>query len=189
MKINGMRALVGLSLLLPVLATAAECGVLEGASFRPLAEKEPVELCERFGGEVLLVVNTANQCGFTPQFVGLEALHHRYAAQGFAVLGFPSNDFGGQEPGPEEEIREFCRTVFGVEFPMFEKVDVRGREAVPLFRQLAEASGEAPRWNFHKYLVDRRGRVVGSFGSRVEPQAPEVIAAIETALAQPKPSG
>lgn len=163
--------------------------VLEGASFRPLAEKEPVQLCERFGGEVLLVVNTASMCGFTPQYEGLEALHQRYASQGFAVVGFPSNDFMGQEPGSEEEIREFCRTSFGVEFPMFEKVTVKSDNAVPFYRALAEgAGGEFPRWNFHKYLVDREGRVVASFGSRVKPDAKELVEAIERAIASPKPA-
>jgi glutathione peroxidase len=187
MKINVLRYLLGVTLLAPLLATAAECGVLEGASFRPLAEKEPVSLCERFGGTVLLVVNTASRCGFTPQYEGLEALHQRYSGRGFSVVGFPSNDFMGQEPGSEEEIREFCRTTFGVEFPMFEKVVVKGEAAVPFYRALADgAGGEFPRWNFHKYLVDRRGQVIASFGSRVTPDAPELIEAIERALAAPR---
>lgn len=190
MKMKGLRVMVAVALLGPALATAAECGVLEGAAFRPLAEKEPVQLCERFGGDVLLVVNTASKCGFTPQYEGLEALHQRFSAQGFAVVGFPSNDFMGQEPGTEEEIREFCRTTFGVEFPMFEKVTVKADNAVPFYRALAEgAGGEFPRWNFHKYLVDREGKVVASFGSRVKPDAPELIEAIEQAIAAPKPAG
>lgn len=190
MKMKGLRVMVAVALLGPALATAAECGVLEGVAFRPLAEKEPIRLCERFGGDVLLVVNTASKCGFTPQYEGLEALHQRFSAQGFAVVGFPSNDFMGQEPGSEEEIREFCRTNFGVEFPMFEKVTVKADNAVPFYRALAEgAGGEFPRWNFHKYLVDREGKVVASFGSRVKPDAPELIEAIEQAIAAPKPAG
>ncbi len=190
MKIRGLRTILGAALLAPMLATAAECGVLEGASFRPLAEKEPVPLCERFGGEVLLVVNTASKCGFTPQYEGLEALHRRYAARGFSVVGFPSNDFMGQEPGSEEEIREFCRTSFGVEFPMFEKVTVKAGNAVPFYQALAAgAGGEFPRWNFHKYLIDRHGKVVASFGSRVKPDAQELVEAIERAVAEPTPAG
>jgi glutathione peroxidase len=189
MSMKGLRGLLGAALFAPALATAAECGVLEGASFRPLAEKEPVRLCERFGGEVLLVVNTASRCGFTPQYEGLEALHARYAAQGFAVVGFPSNDFMGQEPGSEEEIREFCRTTYGVKFPMFEKVTVKANNAVPFYRALAEgAGGEYPSWNFHKYVVDREGKVVASFGSRVKPDAEELVKAIEQAIAAPKPT-
>lgn len=190
MKIKALRTFLGAALLAPMLATAAECGVLEGVSFRPLAEREPVDLCQRFGGQVLLVVNTASRCGFTPQYEGLEALHQRYAAQGFSVVGFPSNDFLGQEPGTEEEIREFCRTTYGVAFPMFEKVSVKGRDAVPFYRALAEgAGGEAPGWNFHKYLVGRDGRVIASFGSRVKPDAPALIEAIERAIAEPRPAG
>jgi glutathione peroxidase len=186
---KGLRVMVAVALLGPALATAAECGVLEGAAFRPLAEKAPVQLCERFGGDVLLVVNTASKCGFTPQYEGLEALHQRFGAQGFAVVGFPSNDFMGQEPGSEEEIREFCRTNFGVDFPMFEKVTVKADNAVPFYRALAEgAGGEFPRWNFHKYLVDREGKVVASFGSRVKPDAEELVKAIEQAIAAPKPA-
>lgn len=189
MKMKGLRVMVAVALLGPALATAAECGVLEGAAFRPLAEKEPVQLCERFGGDVLLVVNTASKCGFTPQYEGLEALHQRFGAEGFAVVGFPSNDFMGQEPGSEEEIREFCRTNFGVDFPMFEKVTVKADNAVPFYRALAEgAGGEFPRWNFHKYLVDREGKVVASFGSRVKPDAEELVKAIEQAIAAPKPA-
>ena len=189
MKMKGLRVMVAVALLGPALATAAECGVLEGAAFRPLAEKEPVQLCERFGGDVLLVVNTASKCGFTPQYEGLEALHQRFGAQGFAVVGFPSNDFMGQEPGSEEEIREFCRTNFGVDFPMFEKVTVKADNAVPFYRALAEgAGGEFPRWNFHKYLVDREGKVVASFGSRVKPDAEELVKAIEQAISAPKPA-
>lgn len=189
MKNNYLRALAGLALVVPMMATGAECGILEGAAFRPLADKNQVQLCERFGGDVLLVVNTASKCGFTPQYEGLEALHQRFAAQGFAVLGFPSNDFMGQEPGSEDEIREFCTLTYGVKFPMFEKVTVKADNAVPFYRALAEgADGDFPRWNFHKYLIDREGKVVASFGSRVKPDAEELIDAIERAIAVPKPA-
>ena len=114
-------------------------------------------------------------------------MHSRLEPRGFAVLGFPSNDFLGQEPGSEEEIRDFCTLTYGVKFPMFEKVVVKGDEATPLYRDLAAATGEAPGWNFHKYLVDREGRVVASFGSRTKPDDPELLAAIEKLLAQPAP--
>ncbi|MBS3896629.1 glutathione peroxidase [Silanimonas sp.] len=157
-------------------------------SFRRLASPERVHLGEAFGGQVLLVVNTASKCGFTPQYEGLEALHQEFSARGFAVLGFPSNDFMGQEPGTEEEIREFCTLNFGVQFPMFERVVVRGREANPFFRELAAAAGEAPRWNFHKYLVGRNGEVLDSFGSRVRPEDPELRAAVMRALEAPRPA-
>lgn len=186
MKNNILRSIAAMLLALPVMATAAECGVLSGVSFRPLAEKEPVALCERFGGEVLLVVNTASKCGFTPQYEGLEALHQRFGDKGFAVVGFPSNDFMGQEPGSEEEIREFCTLTYGVKFPMFEKVTVKEDNAVPFYQALAAgAGGEFPRWNFHKYLIGRDGQVIASFGSRVKPDAEELITAIEAALAAP----
>ena len=168
-------------------ATAAQASVLDH-EFRRLASQERVNLAETFGGQVLLIVNTASKCGLTPQYEGLEALNARFGPQGFAVLGFPSDDFMGQEFGDENEIAEFCTLNYGVRFPMFEKVDVRGDEAVPLFRQLAEATDDAPDWNFHKYLVGRDGAVIASFGSRTKPEAPEIIAAIEKALAQPKPA-
>lgn len=123
---------------MPVSAT---CPPLLDFELRRLAASERVRLCDAFAGKVLLVVNTASKCGFTPQYEGLEALHRRYADQGFAVLGFPSNDFMGQEPGSEEEIAAFCRTQYGVEFPMFEKIKVRGQEAHPFYKALTEAAG------------------------------------------------
>lgn len=168
------------------LAGTAQAGVLDH-EFRRLAGQERVNLAEAYGGQVLLVVNTASKCGLTPQYEGLEALHQKYSPQGFAVLGFPSNDFMGQEPGTEAEIQEFCTLTYGVKFPMFEKVVVRGSEAAPLFRELAAATGDQPGWNFHKYLIDRSGKVVASFGSRTKPDAPEIVAAIEKAIAVPKP--
>lgn len=134
---------------------------------------------------MLLLVNVASKCGFTPQYEGLEALHERLAPRGFAVLGFPSNDFLGQEPGSEEQIQEFCRLTYGVKFPMYEKVHVKGDGATALYQRLREATGEAPGWNFHKYLVDRHGKVVASFGSRTRPDDPALLARIEALLAEP----
>jgi glutathione peroxidase len=156
--------------------------------YRRLAGSERVNQGKNYAGQVLLVVNTASKCGFTPQYEGLEALHARFKGRGFAVLGFPSNDFMGQEPGSEKQIQEFCTLTYGVKFPMFEKVHVRGRNATPLYRQLAAETGQAPGWNFHKYLVDRRGRVVASFGSKVAPDDPALQAKLEALLAAPRPA-
>ena len=174
------------SLLLAGCAYAAD-GLLDH-SFRPLAGKESVNLASAYSGDVLLVVNTASKCGFTPQFEGLEALHSKYSARGFAVLGFPSGDFKAQEFVDEDEIREFCTLTYGVKFPMFEKVHVVGADATPLYRQLAKAAGEAPKWNFHKYVIGRDGRLVASFGSKTLPDDKAVVAAIEQALAAPVPA-
>lgn len=166
-------------------AAIAADGLL-ARSYRPLAGKQPVDLQQAYGGDVVLIVNTASKCGFTPQFEALEGLHAKYRAQGFAVLGFPSGDFKQQEFEDEQQIQEFCTLTYGVKFPMFEKVHVVGDKATPLYRDLAKASGEAPQWNFHKYLLGRDGRVLADFGSRTKPDDPEVIAAIERALAAPR---
>jgi glutathione peroxidase len=155
--------------------------------YRRLASKEVVNLRKAYAGQVLLVVNTASKCGFTPQFEALEAMHARYKDRGFAVLGFPSNDFMGQDPGSEQQIQEFCTLTYGVKFPMFEKVHVKGRDATPLYRQLAASTGTAPKWNFHKYLIDRNGNVVANFGSRTTPDDPALVAKLETLLAAPMP--
>jgi len=154
-------------------------------SYRPLAGKQAVNLKQRYHGRVLLVVNTASKCGFTPQYEGLEALQKTYAARGLSVLGFPSNDFKGQEPGDEKQIQEFCTLTYGVKFPMFEKVHVVGDQATPLYQRLAAASGVAPGWNFHKYLVGRDGTLVAQFPSKVAPDDKALVAAIERALAAP----
>jgi glutathione peroxidase len=167
--------------LLAASALALAAGLLD-VSYRPLAGKEAVNLKERYAGQVLLIVNTASKCGYTPQYEGLESLHQRYAAQGFSVLGFPSNDFKGQEPGSEKDIQEFCTLTYGVKFPMFEKVVVTGDNATPLYKSLAQATGTAPGWNFHKYLISRDGRVVANFPSKVKPDDPIVIEAIEREL-------
>ena len=177
-----MRIALAVSLFLAAGQVAAACAPLLDVSYRPLAGKEPVHLCEAYEGKVLLVVNTASKCGFTPQYEGLEALHAELEGRGFAVVGFPSNDFMGQEPGSEEEIKDFCTNTYGVKFPMFEKVVVRGKDATPLYAKLAEATGEAPGWNFHKYLVDREGKVVASFGSRTKPDDAALREKIEAAL-------
>ena len=165
-------------------AAMASCSELLDRSFRPLADKTPVKLCDRFAGQVLLVVNTASKCGFTPQYEGLEKLHEELAPKGFAVVGFPSNDFSGQEPGSEDEIREFCTLTYGVKFPMYEKLIVTGPTADPLYRQLATDGGGEPGWNFHKYLISREGKVLQSFPSKIAPDDPELREAIDKALAE-----
>ncbi|WP_284566765.1 glutathione peroxidase [Xanthomonas graminis] len=178
---------------LAILAAAGTVGSAWAASlldldYRPLAGKDKVNLNKTYGGKVLLVVNTASKCGFTPQYDGLEQLQQRYAAQGFSVLGFPSNDFKGQEPGSEQQIQEFCKLTYGVKFPMFEKVHVLGAEATPLYQQLTKATGVAPGWNFHKYLIARDGRVVAQFPSKIAPDDPALRAAIERELKAPSGS-
>ena len=137
-----------------------------------------------YRGRVVLVVNVASQCGYTPQYAGLEKLHREFEAKGFAVLGFPSNDFGGQEPGTAEEIATFCKRTYDVTFPMFAKVVTKaGSQQSPVYAFLGE-SGSLPQWNFSKYLVDKAGKVEAFYPSRVAPEAPELRAAIEKALAQ-----
>ena len=151
--------------------------------YRTLAGKQRVNLQKTYGGKVLLVVNTASKCGFTPQFEALEAINAKYQSQGFVVLGFPSNDFMGQDPGSEKEIKEFCTLTYGVKFPMFEKVHVKGVDATAIYRDFKEVTGDVPAWNFHKFLIDRNGVVIGSFPSKVKPDDPQIIAKIEAALA------
>ena len=183
MKLLKICVLLSVVTLAPLQAKPA----LLDQTFRPLAGKSAVNLQKQYGGKVLLVVNTASKCGFTPQYDGLEALHTKLKGRGFAVLGFPSNDFMGQEPGSEKDIKEFCRLTYGVKFPMFEKVSVLGDKATPFYKSLTEITGVAPGWNFHKYLIDRKGNVVANFGSRVKPNDPEMLAQIEKLLAQAKP--
>ena len=159
---------------------APGCPPLLQQSFDRLQDDRPQPLCQ-YAGKVLLVVNTASYCGFTPQYEGLEALHAKYAPRGLVVMGFPSNDFA-QEPGSSEQIAELCFNTYGVTFPMFAKTHVKGPQANALFAALAQATGKAPAWNFHKYLVDRQGQPVAAWGSRVAPDDAGLRAAIEKAL-------
>ena len=147
----------------------------------PTLDERSQSLCQ-YAGKVLLVVNTASQCGYTPQYDGLEALYRKYRSRGLVVLGFPMNDFGGQEPGSNKEISSFCVNEYAIDFPMFAKSSLG---ANPFYAGLAKASGAVPAWNFHKYLVDRSGRRVESFATRVEPDDPKIVAALERLLAQP----
>lgn len=160
---------------------AAGCPPLLEGSLPKLRAKETIDLCQRFAGKPLVVVNTASFCGFAPQFKGLEALNQRYKDQGLQVLGVPSNDFK-QESKDGAETAKVCYVNYGVTFTMTEPQPVRGADAIPLFKHLAEQSG-APKWNFYKYVVDRQGKVVGSFSSRIKPDDPDFIKAVEAAIA------
>jgi glutathione peroxidase len=149
-------------------------------------EGEPADL-HQYEGKALLMVNVASKCGLTPQYEGLQKLHEQYSSHGFEVLGFPCNQFMGQEPGTAEEIREFCSTTYGVAFPIFEKIDVNGAQQHPIYAQLeqqADADGEAGdvKWNFEKFLVSPQGEVVGRFRPQVTPDDPTLVAAIEAQL-------
>ena len=165
-----MRALAAL-LFLMANAVHADCPPLLDAALPTLTEDKPASLCQ-YRGKVLLVVNTASQCGYTPQYQGLEKLWQRYRDKGLVVLGFPSNDFGAQEPGSNREIAKFCEVNYGVSFPMFGKSSVAKGSANPFFEKLAQATGSRPGWNFHKYLVDRSGAKAVAFDTRVAPDDP-----------------
>jgi glutathione peroxidase len=162
-------------------APPAACPALLDRSVPRLQDEKAQNLCQ-YRGRVLLVVNTASFCGFTPQYKALEALHAKYAARGFVVLGFPSNDFGQQEPGSNKEIADFCESTFGVKFPMFAKATVKGPNADPLFAELTRRTGSAPGWNFHKYLVARDGATVTAFASEVDPAGRAFVAQVEKLL-------
>ena len=160
-----------------------DCPPLLRQQFNRLQTGEPQSLCQ-FRGKVLLVVNTASYCAYTGQYEGLEALYRKYRARGLVVVGFPSNDFGGQEPGTNREIAQFCRLTYGVEFPMFEKSSVTSVASNPLFAQLAASTGVAPQWNFYKYLVDRHGKPVAAFDSKTTPEDAKLVRMVEALLAE-----
>jgi len=162
---------------------SAACPALLQHNLLRLQDEKPQSLCQ-YSGKVLLVVNTASYCGFTPQYKDLEALHAKYADKGLVVLGFPSNDFA-QEKTSNKEIADFCENTFGVKFPMFTKTAVTGADAAPLYKQLAELTGKKPSWNFFKYLIGRDGKVVDTFGSMTNPSSRSVVSAIEKNLAVP----
>lgn len=186
-----LRALIRCSIaaltlgLSPFWAQAADtCPALLKQTQPRLQDEKPIDLCQ-YAGKVLLVVNTASYCGYTPQYKDLEALHERYRDRGLVVLGFPTNDFGQQEPGQNSEIAAFCENTFGVKFPMFAKSNVvpaAGTTINPLFASLAKRSGQMPAWNFHKYLVGRSGEPVISFASAIEPKDPAFIKDLERLL-------
>lgn len=142
----------------------------------------PVDLCS-FSGKVVLAVNTASYCGYTPQYKGLEALYRQYRDRGLVVVGFPANDFGQQEPGSNKAIKDFCELTYGVRFPMMEKTSVVPGKANPVFAELARMTGESPQWNFHKYLISRDGQRAFSYRSAVAPDNAALVKQIEALLA------
>jgi glutathione peroxidase len=176
------RTLALLLVLVSPLAAAA-CPPLLDVKLPTLTE-DAASLC-RYEGKVLLVVNTASECTYTPQYEGLERLYRRYRDKGLVVLGFPSNDFGAQEPGSNSEIARFCEVNYGVSFPMFAKSSVAKETVNPFHARLAKASSSQPQWNFHKYLVDRSGRKVLAYDSETTPDDPRLVNDIERLLAQP----
>jgi len=164
-------------------AAASACPASLNFRVKRLQDDAPQDLCQ-YAGRVVLVVNTASYCGYTHQYEGLEALYAKYRDKGLTVLGFPSNDFQ-QEPGNSKQIADFCYNTYGVKFPMFSKTAVIGAGASPLYSWLATQTGQPPKWNFHKYLLDRTGRVAAVFPSSVEPSDPALIKRIDALLAEP----
>ena len=144
---------------------------------------KPLDLCA-FTGKVVLAVNTASYCGNTPQYKGLEALYQKYKDKGLVVVGFPANDFGSQEPGGSKEIKDFCELTYGVKFPMVEKTSVVPGKANPVFARLEKMTGDAPEWNFHKYLIARDGKRAFSYAARTQPESKDVVSRIEELLAE-----
>lgn len=163
-------------------ATANGCPAALNFTLRELGSDKEVNLCEVYKGKVVLMVNTASKCGFTPQFEGLEKLYSDYKDRGLVVLGFPSNDFAQQDPGTEKEIKDFCEQTYSVKFPMFAKTEVTKDNASPIYKVLGEMAGEYPAWNFHKYVLNTKGELIGSFSSFVTPQSDKLVKLIEANL-------
>jgi glutathione peroxidase len=162
---------------------AGSCSPLLSHTFPRLQDEAPQSLCQ-YQGKVILVVNTASFCGFTSQYEGLEKLYAKYKDRGLVVLGFPSNDFGQQEPGSNKDIADFCKNTYDVKFPMFAKSSVSGSNPNPLFKMLIAKTGTTPKWNFYKYLIDRNGNVVDSFGSMTKPTSSSITGEIEKLLGE-----
>jgi glutathione peroxidase len=165
----------------PAAVAPASCPALLKHSFKRLQDEAPQDLCQ-YAGKVVLVVNTASYCGYTTQYEGLEKLYAKYGAKGLVVLGFPSNDFGKQEPGNAKEIADLCYNTYGVKFPMFAKSQVSGASPNPLHAGLIKATGKEPAWNFSKYLIDRNGKVIDYYPSKVAPDDKQLVGKIEQAL-------
>ena len=170
-----------LSLGIVQVSSAAECPPLLNHTFPGLQDGKQQSLCQ-YQGKVILVVNTASFCGFTSQYEGLEKLHARLKDKGLVVLGFPSNDFGEQEPGSEKEIADFCRLTYGVEFPMVGKTVVKGKDANPFYVKLAQITDSKPKWNFHKYLINRDATQVVAFSSFTKPDDKDLLKKIDEFL-------
>lgn len=162
-------------------AAGAACPALLNHSFPGLQDGKAQSLCQ-YQGKVILVVNTASFCGFTSQYEGLEKLYANLKGKGLVVVGFPANDFGEQEPGSSKEIADFCRLTYGVEFPMMGKTVVRGKDANPFYQQLAQITGSSPKWNFHKYLINRDASQVLAFGSSTTPDDQALLKKIDEFL-------
>jgi glutathione peroxidase len=175
-----MKKLLAFLFLVASFTTSAQSPAILNHTLNPLLPGKPIALSQ-YAGKVVLVVNVASECGFTPQYEGLEKLYKQYQSKGLVVLGIPANDFGGQEKGSNKQIAEFCKANFGVTFPMFEKLEVPIAQH-PLFASLIKATSQPPKWNFHKYLIDRKGNV-SAFSSDVAPQSQTLTKAVETALA------
>lgn len=158
------------------------CGQQEQYIVRQLASEQEDNICDVYKGQVVLIVNTASRCTYTDQYDELEKLYAEYKERGLVVIGFPSNDFGNQEPGNEQKIKNFCRLTYGVKFPMYTKTRVKGKDADPLYKKLSEVSGQTPQWNFHKYLINRDGVLIGSYRSSVSPYNSKIIQNIEQQL-------
>lgn len=158
------------------------CSPLLDFNVKRLNSNEEINLCAEYSGKVILIVNTASRCAFTGQYETLEKLYADYKDRGLVVLGFPSNDFGNQEPGSEAQIKDFCRMTYGVKFPMFAKTQVTKSNAAPVYRALGEAAGRYPKWNFHKYLIGRDGQLIDDYLSWTSPESKTVRKAIEDAL-------
>jgi glutathione peroxidase len=196
MKIRLLASLVVLGVLvMTTSATAKDAPKEKAATKSPLNEEmetlegKKVNLAEKYKGKVVLLVNVASKCGYTKQYEQLEAMHEKFGKDGLAIVGVPCNQFGGQEPGTAKDIAEFCSTTYGVKFDMLGKVDVNGEQAAPLYKYLTSEKTD-PKfhgkigWNFEKFLFNREGEVVARFPSKVKPDAPEVVKAIETELAK-----
>jgi len=180
----GRRAILALAGGLAMMGVMGMTGTAQAANAYDFGftaiEGSPLKF-DAYRGKTVLVVNTASMCGYTPQYKGLQALWEKYKDKGLVVLGVPSNDFGGQEPGSAKEIKEFCEVNFAIDFPMTTKEPVKGPNAHPMYKWLAEQKGE-PKWNFHKYLIGTDGKLIDAYGSKVAPDSPELATAIEKAL-------
>lgn len=176
-----IKCFFGVFLFLPLFSFSQTCPTTLNFTFPRLQDEVNQDLCQ-YKGKVVLVVNTASYCGFTSQYEGLEKTYAKYASKGLVILGFPSNDFGSQEPGSNKEIADFCKNTYDVKFPMFAKSAVSGSTPNPLFKALIAKTGTTPKWNFYKYLIDRNGNVVDSFNSMTKPTSNSITSEIEKLL-------
>lgn len=178
-----LKAMAAFAGLMMAGSVAANCPPLLDHSFPRLQDAAPQSLCQ-YHGKVILVVNTASFCGYSGQYEGLEAVYDKYKARGLVVIGFPSNDFGDQEPGSNKEIADFCRMTYGIKFPMMAKTDIAAPKTHAFYKQLIARTGTPPQWNFHKYLIDRSGKRIESYGSSTKPESRALIDQIERWLAE-----